>query len=213
MNQEEKPTKREQSKIIKNKQLVLSAFILFFSGVFFYLTDMNLESKLSSHQKFIFKTVNNRVFNVETVENHIKIKELNSKIIFLKVFGWNCEYCQKEIPELIQLKNKFEGAFEIVSIEAQHHKQEEHLAFIKKHHINYHIIDGDRQKKFLDYLKKIYHWDGVIPLTIVLNAKGKVLAFEVGYKSYSLTTLLQTTLKQLTQEAVPVPSKESERSK
>ncbi|MCK4442491.1 MAG: hypothetical protein KAU90_10825, partial [Sulfurovaceae bacterium] len=71
--------------------------------------------------------------------------------------------------------------------------------------------NGDKQKKFLEYLKQKYKWNGTIPLTIVIGDSGKILAFEVGYKSYSLTTLLQTTLKQLT--SIALPQKEGEDKK
>jgi thiol-disulfide isomerase/thioredoxin len=114
------------------------------------------------------------------------------------VFGWDCQYCQQEIPELIKLKDKFVNAFDTIAIEAQHYSNEYNLERINRYNINYSIVEGDRQKSFLQYLKDEYKWDGVIPLTIVINSTGRVLAFEVGYKSYSLTTLLQTTLKQLT---------------
>jgi len=187
----------------KNKLLFTSILIFLFGGLFLYLTNINEENKLSVPRQFTFKTVKDKKFNIESIPNYIKIEELKGKIVFLKVFGWDCEYCQKEIPELIQLKQKFEGAFEIISIEEQHHSKEEHLKFIEKYNINYNIVNGDRQKEFLEYLKINYQWDGVIPLTIVLDDGGKILAFEVGYKSYSLTKLLQTTLKQLTQVAVP----------
>lgn len=39
-------------------------------------------------------------------------------------------------------------------------------------------------------------------MTIVITTDGKILAFEVGHKSYSLTKLLQTTLELLTKEAI-----------
>jgi len=39
-------------------------------------------------------------------------------------------------------------------------------------------------------------------MTIVIGTDGQILAFEVGYKSYSLTTLLQTTLQLITKEAI-----------
>jgi thiol-disulfide isomerase/thioredoxin len=194
-NNEAKPSK------YKNKSLLISIPIslLLITGLYFYITPMNKESPVLSSNQFTFKSIKNRIFHIKTIPDYIKIKELTGKIVFLKVFGWDCQYCKKEIPELVQLKKKFKGAFETISIEEQHHSHQEHLGFIEKYHINYNIINGDEQKEFLNYLKVNYNWNGVIPLTIVLDAQGKILAFEVGYKSYSLTKLLQTTLEQLTQ--------------
>jgi len=184
--------------IIKNKTNVLITLIIFvLIGIYFYKN-----STISPNQNFLFKSVRSKEFNINATQNYLKIHQLKGKVVFLKVFGWNCPYCQKEIPELIKLKNKFKTAFDTIAIESQHHTDKQNLNFIKIQNINYNIINGDKQEKFLEYLKRVYNWNGVIPLTIVIDGSGKILAFEVGYKSYSLTTLLETTLKELTTKAL-----------
>jgi len=191
--------------ITKNKtniSILISVIILFLIGIFFYISQKKSTPTLSTNQNFIFKTIKLKEFDINATQNYLKIPQLKGKIVFLKVFGWDCPYCQKEIPELIKLKNKFKTAFDTIAIESQHHSYKENLDFIKIQNINYNIIDGDKQKKFLEYLKQVYNWNGVIPLTIVIDSRGKILAFEVGYKSYSLTTLLETTLKELTTKAL-----------
>ena len=189
---------------MKNKAIVASTIVLLviLSGLYFYISSKNT-IRYSEPNQFLFKSVQNKLFHIKTEVNHIKIEEFKGKIVFLKVFGWDCQYCRKEIPELIELKKKFEVAFDSIAIEEQHHTHKENMDFIKKLDINYNIVEGDKQTKFLDYLKKNYGWNVVIPLTIVIDAHGKILAFEVGYKSYNLTTLLQTTLNELTQVASP----------
>jgi len=185
---------------IKNKTNILILIILtilVLIGIYFYK-----QPTLSTNQNFFLKSVRSKEFNINATQNHLKIPQLKGKIVFLKVFGWDCPYCQKEIPELIKLKNKFKTAFDTIAIESQHHTDKQNLDFIKIQNINYNIINGDKQEKFLEYLKQIYNWNGVIPLTIVIDSRGKILAFEVGYKSYSLTTLLETTLKELTTQAL-----------
>ncbi len=193
----------QESATVKKNMIIkiliaIIVLILIAIGAYIYLSKNNILTYHISNQNFNFKTARNREFHIKTSKNRILIEELKGKILFLKVFSWNCHYCQKEIPELIKLKNKFKNAFDTVAIEIEHHSDQENLEFIKKYNINYNIVNGDNQLKFLDYLREEYRWNGVIPLTIVIDAEGRVLAFEVGYKSYSLTTLLQTTLKQLT---------------
>ena len=188
------------------KIITVGIVILIFSSIYFYLSKEN-RPFLNSNQNFIFNSIRNKKLTIVASKNHFQIKELKGRIIFLKVFGWDCEYCQKEIPELIRLKNKFRTAFDIIAIESQHHSHQEHLDFIEKNHINYTIINGEKQKQFLDYLKHEYKWNGVIPMTLVIGTDGKILTFEAGYKSYSLTTLLQTTLQMLTKEALPARDK------
>jgi thiol-disulfide isomerase/thioredoxin len=202
MKENTEQQKREKSQQTKRFFLILIPLIFILGGLSFYLLSNPKQPTITSSHNFRFETVQQKILHIQTSTNQIKIKEFNGKIVFLKVFGWNCPYCQKEIPELIQLKKKFKSAFNTIAIEDQYHTHQENLDFIKKFHVNYGIIEGKDQEAFLAYLKKEYHWNGVIPLTIVIDATGKLLAFEVGYKSYSLTTLLQTTLKQLTQTAL-----------
>ncbi len=85
-------------------------------------------------------------------------------------------------------------SFEIIAIEPEKHSTEESLEYIKKYGINYNIINGNDEKQFYDYLKVHYGWSGIIPLTIVLGKHGKILAYEVGVKSYTLSELMKASL-------------------
>ncbi|MCK4442326.1 MAG: TlpA family protein disulfide reductase [Sulfurovaceae bacterium] len=208
-NQKNAKSKNLTENKSKSKKIIIISIILIGIGIYFLL--QNKSTPLLSNKNFIFKTIRSKQFHINTAPNYFKIEELKNKIVFLKIFGWSCPYCQKEIPELIKLKNKFNIAFDTIAIEIQHNSNTQNLNFIKKYNINYHIINGDKQKKFIEFLKKEYKWDGTIPLTIVINDNGKILAFEVGYKSYNLTTLLETTLKQIT--SVALPQKEGEYKK
>jgi|AAUQ01.1.fsa_nt_gi thiol-disulfide isomerase/thioredoxin len=196
-----KGIERKNNKSTKKGLFIFITLITMLFGGYLYL-DSNKENKHQNlNREFTFKTSKDKTFHIKAYPNHLIIDELKGKIIFLKVFGWDCEYCQKEIPELIKLKSRFSDAFDAISIEYQHHQKAKNLELIDKYGINYHIIEGDKNIEFLDYLKNEYGWNGVIPLTVVIGTDGKILAFEVGYKSYSLTTLLQTTLKDITTEA------------
>ncbi|HHD82049.1 MAG TPA: TlpA family protein disulfide reductase [Campylobacterales bacterium] len=147
-----------------------------------------------SHSDFRFQTVKNETIEIDVEDNFFKIKGMEEKTVFLKVFGWDCKFCKKEIPELVTLKNELGDSFEIVAIEAQHFSTEESLEFMKQYGVNYPVTSGDSQTDFYTYLQEKYGWSGVIPLTIVLAKGGKVLAFEVGDKSYSLAELMKASL-------------------
>jgi thiol-disulfide isomerase/thioredoxin len=144
--------------------------------------------------EFKFKSVDGKEFKVKTGNKKMVISGLENKIVFLKIFGWDCQYCKKEIPELIALKKDLADSFEIIAIEAEKHSTEESLEYIKKYGINYNIINGNDEKQFYDYLKVHYGWSGIIPLTIVLGKHGKILAYEVGVKSYTLSELMKASL-------------------
>ncbi len=147
-----------------------------------------------TRSKFLLETVKGKKIEIEAEDGIFKIKGMEEKTVFLKVFGWDCKFCKKEIPELVALKKQLGDAFEIVAVEAQHFSKEESLAYMKKYGINYHIVLGASQSEFYAYLQNRYGWTGIIPLTIVVSQGGRVLAFEIGAKSYSLSELMQAAL-------------------
>ena len=153
-----------------------------------------IEPALSSEEQFTFKTVNGTTFNLKTEKKRMMIEGMENKIVFLKVFGWNCTFCMKEVPELIKLQESLSDKFTVLAIEAQNHSRDTSLKEIEKHGINYPIILGQDQDKFYRYLQEQYGWSGIIPLTIVLSEKGDVVAFELGKKSYSLSELFHASL-------------------
>ncbi len=116
------------------------------------------------------------------------------KILFLKIFGWDCQYCKKEIPELIHLKDELKDSLEIIAIEAQQHTKEESREYRKRYGINYIIVDGIKLQRFYEYLRVHYGWSGLIPVTIVLGKSGDILAYEVGVKSYTLAELIKASI-------------------
>ena len=152
------------------------------------------EEKETSSSRFLFKTLKGELFEIEAEDKKFKIKGMEDKIVFLKVFGWNCKFCRKEIPQLIKMKNDLPNSFDVIAIEAQQHSKEESLEFVNEYGINYHVVMGENQKDFYTYLQESYGWNGVIPLTIVIAKGGNVLAFELGAKSYNLAELMQASL-------------------
>lgn len=156
--------------------------------------DFVKEIKSEPKADFVFETVKGKKIEIDVQDKIFKVKGMEDKTIFLKVFGWDCKYCKKEIPELINLKNELGDAFEVIAVEAQQHSDEASLKYMKALGINYHIVSGASQGAFYAYLQKKYGWTGVIPLTIVIGKGGNVLAFEIGAKSYSLSELMKATL-------------------
>ena len=176
--------------------LIVIGLMIFFTqsknGTQLSIPNQKLTSKTTS--EYLFKTISGKEIELKIADNLFKIKGMENKIVFLKIFGWECKFCQKEIPQLIKLKNELGDSFEVVAIEAQQHTIEESQMAIEKYGINYNIVSGDNQKEFYQYLQKKYGWTGIIPLTIVISKKGKVLAFELGEKSYSLSELMKASL-------------------
>ena len=150
--------------------------------------------KILSNSDFLFETVKKQKIEINVDDKIFKIKGMENKTVFLKVFGWDCKFCKKEIPELIKLKNELGDAFEVIAIEAQQYSNEESLKYIQEYGINYHIVAGASHANFYAYLQEKYGWTGIIPLTIVISKEGNVLAFEIGAKSYSISELMKAAL-------------------
>lgn len=198
-----------KKKSIDRKLIVLfiTVVIAFFLavGVYFFMektakvvNEKKIGESISTlaEESFVFKTIKGQSFQIDASPQSFKIPKLQNRIVFIKVFGWNCQYCRKEIPELIKLKNQFDGAFDVIAIESQHHSRKENQKFVKELGINYHIVTGNEYQRFFDYLKEHHGWSGVIPLSIVIGEDGKILAFEIGVKSYTLAELLKVSLQQ-----------------
>jgi len=184
-----------------NKQIsillsIIGALILAI-GILFYTKILEIKQSNPSIIKpidFKLNTLKGETFTISAENRKFKITGMEGKMVFLKIFGWECEFCQKEIPELIKLKKTLSNTFDIIAIEAQNHSDKQSKEFIEKYGINYNIVSGKEHKDFYTYLQQQYGWEGIIPLTIVLSKEGKVLAFEQGSKSYSLSELLKASL-------------------
>ncbi len=183
-----------------NITLILLGIILIVSIVFVSIKIFDQGKSIfplssdSSVKKFSLKAIDGTTFNLKTEKKKIMIEGMENKIVFLKVFGWDCQFCMKEVPELIALQDSLSDKFAVLAIEGQEHSRDISLTKIKEYGINYPIILGQDQDKFYRYLQEQYGWSGIIPLTIVLSTKGDVLAFELGKKSYSLSELFKASL-------------------
>ena len=193
--------------MVKLKGLIFFILLILIGFIFYFINqdkEMQLKgtkvmdfisnSKIHSGSDFLFETVKNKKIEIDVEDKVFKIKGMENKTVFLKVFGWNCKYCKKEIPELINLKNKLGDSFEVIAIEAQDYSDEASLKYIEEYGINYHIVSGRTHSDFYAYLQEKYGWTGIIPLTIVISKDGEVLAFELGAKSFSLAELMKAAL-------------------
>ena len=211
-----KTTKHTTQSLLNKIIILLTVATLLLLGFYFYInnkssnkimpnepTDQQYTQLQSNDNRvrpdlistFKFRTISNKEITINTDNGKFKIEGMEDKLIFLKVFGWDCNFCVKEIPELVKLKNNLEDTFEIVAIEAQQHSKKESLKYMERYKINYDVILGNDYQRFYAYLKAYYKWNGIIPLTIVLGKDGTVLAFELGVKSYTLAELMKASIQ------------------
>jgi thiol-disulfide isomerase/thioredoxin len=189
----------KKGKCVKKKTSIiisiLGALGLIVGGLL-YMDIIKITKKIPTpiEEVFQFKTSEGKTLTIKAGNRSFHIEGMENKIVFFKIFGWDCEFCQKEIPQLVNLKKRLPNTFDVIAIEAQDHTKEQSQKFIKEYGINYDIVSGEDYRDFYTYLQKQYGWTGVIPLTIVLSKDGYVLAFELGSKSYSLAELFKASI-------------------
>ena len=58
----------------------------------------------SNQKSFNYQTIDGGHIQINAKTNKFIIKGFKDKLVFLKIFGWDCEFCKKERPEFIKLK-------------------------------------------------------------------------------------------------------------
>jgi thiol-disulfide isomerase/thioredoxin len=134
----------------------------------------------SQDTNFIIKDSDNNTIHVTDLKQGLLFQEYQGKAVFLLMFGHNCPPCREEIPELINLANKYKDKLEIVAIEVQGYENEELAKFKKSENINYHLVSGDNNQDFVQHIFIRSGWKGQIPFLIAIDKRGEVKDIRAG---------------------------------
>ncbi len=96
---------------------VLLFVILGFWGYYFYSRDnQGIGTQIDIGEgglifppldsNFTFETIYGKSIKVGAEDRRMVVDGFQGKIVFLKIFGWDCQYCKTEIPELVHLKQE-----------------------------------------------------------------------------------------------------------
>jgi len=103
----------------------------------------NIEKVEKEKLNFILKTTDNLDLNIKVDGDKIIFKDYPEKIVLLNFFATWCPPCKAEIPNLIELQNKYANDFKVVSVLLEEGKSNEDIKdFINKYNINYQITNG-----------------------------------------------------------------------
>jgi|SRR5579859_2490028 len=104
----------------------------------------------------------------------ISLDEFKGKIVLLNFWATWCGPCRAEIPDLIELQNKYKDQFTIVALATD----EDDAAFVKKFSqkagINY------RVGMSTDELRAAYGGIPALPTSFVIDAQGRVVQKHIG---------------------------------
>ena len=134
---------------------------------------------LSAKNMEMFDT-DGKSYKINAVDNEFKIEGTEGKVVFLEFFGLNCPACKETMPHFINLKNKYKDNIRIMAIEVQKHDVDPINAYKKEHGINYTTLSNYDVGEVVQYIGTKSGWQGAIPFTVIIDAKGVVQFVETG---------------------------------
>ncbi len=159
---------------MKKLTLILSAFAIFLSTAIYAKTSNTMS--LSTH--------NGKVIDINITTEGFNFKQYPNKTILLNFFGPMCPPCIIEIPHLIQLQNKHKDEIQVIAVQVQMPmKIEELKSFVKKHEINYPVINLNDAWDIVSFVKANTSWGGQIPFMLMFDKFGKLKTTYLGLVS------------------------------
>ncbi|WP_121626577.1 TlpA family protein disulfide reductase [Poseidonibacter antarcticus] len=156
--------------------------ILFFTGCD-SKTDGEQSNKTDTKKEvtvkkdFVLKTTDNLDLNVKIQGDKIIFKDYPEKIILLNFFATWCPPCKAEIPNLVNLQNKYANDLKIVSVLLEQDKSNEIInEFINKYKINYQVTNSDENFALSTGLGEIKS----IPTMILIDKDSTIFQKYVG---------------------------------
>lgn len=132
-------------------------------------------------ERFILTTTDNEKINIVETKDGLLFEEYKGKAVFLVMFGHNCPPCKAEMPEFIELTEKYKDKLRIVAVEAQRYNTKQLIEFKKENNINYNLVVGKDHENFIGYIADKAQWKGEIPFLIALNKNGGVEFVQRGF--------------------------------
>jgi thiol-disulfide isomerase/thioredoxin len=104
----------------------------------------------------------------------ISTAEWHGKVVLLNFWATWCEPCREEIPELIDLANRYQDRLQIVAVSLDDASPNEVRQFATRFEINYSIVMGSRE------IVSEYGGVPALPTSFVIGPDGRVVQKHVG---------------------------------
>jgi len=99
----------------------------------------------------------------------ISLSDYSGKVIFLNFWATWCGPCKVEIPDFIEAYKQYKDkGMEIIGISVDRISPKSVLKFVEKYKINYPVVMST------DKIKKDYKPGPYVPITIIVDQKGKI---------------------------------------
>jgi len=123
-------------------------------------------------------------FTVETLEGQtISAASLQGKVVLLNFWATWCGPCIAEIPDLIQLQNKYERQFQVIGLSVDAGSPEDVKRFVQEKKINYPIaiVSTELQGKFGGVMG--------LPTSFIVDTNGRIVQKHVGLRDPAIYDL------------------------
>ena len=104
----------------------------------------------------------------------VSLMEARGKIVLLNFWATWCGPCRAEVPDLIELQNKYKDNLEIIALATEEDDSAEVEKFVKKSGINY------RVGMATDAIETEYGGIPALPTSFVIDPQGRVVQKHVG---------------------------------
>ena len=128
-------------------------------------------------------------FKLATLDgSEFMLSDFNGKVVMLNFWGTWCPPCRKEIPDLINLQNKYsKDGLEIVGITLSSGSASEIQKFVDDKNINYTVLtdmgNSETQQVTMQYSQAIGSQISSIPTTLVIDRDGYIVKGYLGPRS------------------------------
>jgi len=150
---------------------------IIFTVLLTLITALNAET---SRPHFTITDTTNNSIHITDLKQGLLFDEYKGKAVLLIMFGHNCPPCREEMPELIELFKKNKDRLAIVAIEVQGYKTAQLAEFKKSEGINYTLISGEDNQKFVQHIFERAGWQGQIPFLVAIDKNGEVQDMKSG---------------------------------
>lgn len=113
----------------------------------------------------------------------ISLDDTKGKIVLLNFWATWCGPCRAEIPDLIELQNKYKDQLAIIALATDEDEPGEVKKFAQKHGINYRIGMAT------DPLRLKYGGIPALPTSFILDTQGRVVQKHIGLNDPSIYEL------------------------
>ena len=116
-------------------------------------------------------------FKVDTLDGKpLSLADYKSKVILLNFWATWCGPCRSEIPDLVELQNKYKNQLQIIGLVVDDDDEDAVKKFAEKYGINYPIAMAT------DEMRMEYGGIPALPTSFVLNGEGRVVQKHEGLR-------------------------------